>query len=106
MQAAVPSIVFYLRDKDATNSHVYDGPLVETEGMSGIFFSLPLQTVCFMSFFFKYSSVFHMSLVETEGMRILYFYSFFIFIPLSEEVSLSYGLPLSEHGFHMSLNRH
>jgi len=79
MQAAVPSIVFYLRDKDATNSHVYDGPLVETEGMSGIFFFPSPPKSVFHVFFFKYSSVLHMSLVETEGMRILYFYCIFYF---------------------------
>jgi hypothetical protein len=45
MQAAVPSIVFYLRNKDATNAHVYDGPLVETEGMSGTFFPSPPKSV-------------------------------------------------------------
>ena len=52
MQAAVPSIVFYLRDKDTTHAHVYDGPLVETEGMSGTFFSFPSKK-CVSCLFLK-----------------------------------------------------
>ena len=82
MQAAMPSIVFYLRDKDATNAHVYDGPVVETEGMSGIFFSFPSKKCDSCLFLKKFPCVSHVTSGDGEHayfLLLLYFLFLFRF---------------------------